>query len=973
MGFERAQCKCGANFWHYSTVTPNTCGDSQCDQKYGFIGHVRGIGKKSNQKFTPKDAWDSFSRALTSTDPACTPIKRYPVVARWRDDVDFVQAGIYCFQPYCVTGELQPPANPLICPQFCVRFNDLDNIGITGRHYSGFVMLGIQAFNNKNLPMPDGKEFWMDECLLANYKWLTQELCIPAEEITFIEDVWAGGGNLGPSIEYFVQGLEVGNMVFMQFKTFPDGRREELDVRVIDVGIGLERIPWLINGSSTSYLDVFPIAYKYLSELTGVEPNTEVWSKFGPLSCLLNVDEVDDLSKTWQWIADQIGMDVPTVRRAIEPVRDLYIVLDHTRTLLMTIQDGSLPQNTGGGSNIRNVIRRAFAILKKNGWFEKIGGIDGLLMVCEKHKEDLSQLYGQFSPYSSFGDILRREYQLYNTHDIEQRKKLDNILKKKLGKEVDGKKLTLEDWIVCITGHGISADLIEQISGEPVPLNLWYEIDYRQQQTMKLAAPQLYSLATVDATVSLYEDEFDHRKLTFQDSKVVEVLPIMTDPEMPLGMVILDKSPFYPTSGGQDHDTGALIIDGKEHKVVDCIRVGPCVLHQIEPPFKTRDQVMGKTVDGYVDASRRDQLRIHHTATHIIYATCRKVLGPHVWQNGARKKVSEAHLDITHYSALTFEQMMQIEQEANKVIRAGKAITKNTQQKDVAEQRYGFHLYQGGVVPGNSLRIVNIADTDTEACCGTHCDNTSEVGLIKLLSARRVTDGVVRLTYVAGDRALEELAKQSTVIDTLANNLSVQHEHVVDTATSFFKQALVLQKRVASQGEQILEYQLKLITADPHNKLFLCPTDENTPTLYITKLQPYYKQLKEQGKVVVFLGATFIYGFVGDLTKFNLETTLKQWLNDNHQSDQIKASTTLVKNEQGQYIAVPVENAEEIRATFKAPQLVVKNKVQGTVAAEGTKKASKVDVSDVALFQCFTLYGHAKLVNQFGASGFVTL
>ena len=99
-----------------------------------------------------------FERSLTSSRVPCESIKRYPVVARWRNDVDYVAAGIYCFQPYCVTGELDPPANPLICPQFCVRFNDLDNIGLTGRHYSGFIMLGIQVFN-----YPDKYVFFKDE------------------------------------------------------------------------------------------------------------------------------------------------------------------------------------------------------------------------------------------------------------------------------------------------------------------------------------------------------------------------------------------------------------------------------------------------------------------------------------------------------------------------------------------------------------------------------------------------------------------------------------------------------------------------------------------------------------------------------------------------------------------------------------------------------------------------------------------
>jgi alanyl-tRNA synthetase len=221
-----------------------------------------------------------FEKSLTSARVPCESIKRYPVVARWRNDVDYVAAGIYCFQPYCVTGELDPPANPLICPQFCVRFNDLDNIGLTGRHYSGFIMLGIQVFN-----YPDKYVFFKDECIEFNYRWLTEELEIDPDEITFIEDVWAGGGNLGPSIEYFVRGLEVGNMVFMQYKTFHDGSREELQIKIIDTGIGLERIAWLYNGTPTSYVDTFQNALEYLTSKLGVEIKSEIWEKFGPFSC----------------------------------------------------------------------------------------------------------------------------------------------------------------------------------------------------------------------------------------------------------------------------------------------------------------------------------------------------------------------------------------------------------------------------------------------------------------------------------------------------------------------------------------------------------------------------------------------------------------------------------------------------------------------------------------------------------------
>ena len=152
-----------------------------------------------------------------------------------------------------------------------MRFNDLDNIGLTGRHYSGFIMLGIQVFN-----YPENFVFFKEECVEFNFKWLTEELGIPKEEITFVEDVWAGGGNLGPSIEYFVRGLELGNMVFMQYKTFHDGSREELKIKIIDTGIGLERIAWLMNGTATSYMDTFRNAFEWFTTKTKLDVNLEI-------------------------------------------------------------------------------------------------------------------------------------------------------------------------------------------------------------------------------------------------------------------------------------------------------------------------------------------------------------------------------------------------------------------------------------------------------------------------------------------------------------------------------------------------------------------------------------------------------------------------------------------------------------------------------------------------------------------------
>lgn len=456
-------------------------------------------------------------------------------------------AGIYCFQPYCVTGELDPPANPLICPQFCARFNDLDNIGLTGRHYSGFIMLGIQVFNK-----PDDYKFFKEECVEFNYRWLTETLGIDPDDITFVEDVWAGGGNLGPSVEYFVRGLEVGNMVFMQYKTFHDGSREELAVKVIDVGIGLERIAWLNNGTYTSYSDTFKHAMEYFQAKTGVELNEEVWTKYGPYSCTLNIDEVADIEQTWQALSNKIDVPVDQLKNSIQTVKEMFIVLDHTRTILIIISDGSLPSNVGGGGNVRNILRRSFAIMKQRGWWDLIGGMDGFIEIFEQHKRDLFGIYGEFPEYKSFRAIIEGEYERWMTTDEAQAVNLNKLLQKK--KNV----LTIDDWILAMTSWGIPVDTISKISGQPIPGNLYYEIATRQEKVMKAPEKILYNTIHLPETKSIY---FDANKQMDFTGRIVDVFANQLE-ENKLNLVILDQSCFYPTSGGQLHDTGKLSIEG---------------------------------------------------------------------------------------------------------------------------------------------------------------------------------------------------------------------------------------------------------------------------------------------------------------------------------------------------------------------------------------------------------------------------
>ena len=297
-----------------------------------------------------------------------------------------------------------------------------------------------------------------------------------------------------------------------------------------------------------------------------------------------------------------------------------------------------------------------------------------------------------------------------------------------------------------MTSWGIPVDTIAKLSGQPAPGNLYYEIATRQEKVMKAPEKILYNTIHLPETRCIYFD--DNKQMDFT-GRIVAVFANQLE-ENKLNLVILDQSCFYPTSGGQQNDTGTLTIEGLDVvcNVVDAIKVGKCVLHKIDQELPADVDFTGRTVNGSVNAERRAQMQAHHTGTHLVFAACRKVLGPHVWQAGAKKTEKKAHLDITHFQSISRAQEQEIENTANRLINAGHNISKGFMNKAEAEQQFGFSLYQGGIVPGNSLRVVNIEGVDTEACCGTHADNTSEVGWVRILRSSRISDGIVRLEYV---------------------------------------------------------------------------------------------------------------------------------------------------------------------------------------------------------------------------------
>lgn len=198
-----------------------------------------------------------------------------------------------------------------------------------------------------------------------------------------------------------------------------------------------------------------------------------------------------------------------------------------------------------------------------------------------------------------------------------------------------------------MTSWGIPVDTISKIAKTPAPGNLYYEISQRQEKVMKAPEKILYSTIHLPETRSIYFE--DTHKLDF-NAQIVAIFNNQLE-QGARNLVILDQSCFYPTSGGQANDEGTLKIEGLEgdFKVLDCIKVGKCVLHKVDREIPEDFEFEGKAVEGLVDGERRAQLQAHHTGTHIIFASCRKVLGPHIWQAGAKKTTKKAHLDITHF------------------------------------------------------------------------------------------------------------------------------------------------------------------------------------------------------------------------------------------------------------------------------------------------------------------------------------
>ena len=273
--------------------------------------------------------------------------------------------------------------------------------------------------------------------------------------------------------------------------------------------------------------------------------------------------------------------------------------------------------------------------------------------------------------------------------------------------------------------------------------------------------------------------------------------------------VILEETYFYPTSGGQLHDLGKI----NDNELVDVFKQGKIVIHVLKesPNFKE-----GDSVEGQIDLKRRMQLAKHHTATHIVNAAARKILGSHINQAGAKKDIDKATIDLTHYENITDEQLHEIEKEANRLVKEGIHVESKFMPRTEAEQAYGMNIYQGGAVPGKTLRIVDIEGVDVEACGGTHLNNTSEAGEIKILKTAKISDGIVRLYFTAGDAAQKEKHQETEILEEAARLLHVNVNQLPGRVSELFEKWKMAGKAVEKKKE-INASDLELKSADIFN------------------------------------------------------------------------------------------------------------------------------------------------------------
>ena len=709
--------------------------------------------------------------------------KRYPSSSLVPSDPSLLlaNAGMNQFKEYYQGIKTMKEIGATSC-QKCLRTNDIDNIG-DSRHLSFFEMLGNFSFGGYTkrdactwamefISSPEHLGLPLDRLYFTVFTdddeaiEIWKSLGVAEDHITRLgedDNFWAAGptGPCGPCSEiYFDQGpefegeapgddgdryLEFWNLVFTQFDRQEDGSLPELPHRNIDTGMGLERIAAIMQHEGTNYEgDIMRTLISLGEKLSGKKYHS--------------IDEID---------------------------RSLRILADHSRAVTFMIGDGILPGNEGRSYILRRLLRRAV-------YHGRLLGIQGTFMAEYAHEVAvlLGAEYPELVEKSALIDgILTAEEERFGaTLDAGESK-----LTAELEQLEDGAQLSGEVAFLLHDTYGFPIDLTREIAanaGHVVDMDAFDAAMTEQRERARKSAnrdawgnAQSIWVALSDRLDETVFDGYDNNELSgvrvvalVQDGQEVESASAGSEVE-----VVLDRTPFYAEMGGQVGDTGKLTAPGLYVHVTDTKhRDGSLESHVGVVEEGTIS--VGDSVTATIDAGRRELIRRNHTATHLLDAALKKVLGDHVNQAGSLVAPDRMRFDFTHFEALTKDELDRIEGMVNAEIFAAKPVV--TQIMSIEDAKAAGAVALFGEKYGDVVRVVSAGAEDTpfsrELCGGTHAGNTADLGLFKIISESSVGSNSRRIEAVTSMGAIEYVDERLAQLDEVAAALKVRPSAVAD-------------------------------------------------------------------------------------------------------------------------------------------------------------------------------------------------
>ena len=692
-------------------------------------------------------------------------MKSFSLVPHNDNSLLLINAGMAPLKPY-FTGQEIPPRRRVTTCQKCVRTGDIDNVGKTARHLTFFEMLGNFSFG----------DYFKHEAIAWSWEFLTQvlgleedrlypsiygeddeafeiwtkEVGVPAEKITrFYRDpvtgecdnFWEhGAGPCGPCSEiYYDRGekygcgdpgckvgcecdrfMEVWNNVFTQFNGDGKGGYEELENKNIDTGMGLERLAVVMQDVDSVFdIDTMKAIRDKVCELSGKT---------------YQIDAMDDVS--------------------------IRLITDHIRSATFLVSDGVRPTNEGRGYVLRRLIRRA----ARHG---RILGIDGLFLaklsqtVIDECKDGYSELEEK---KDYIFKILTEEEKSFNK-TIDQGLEILAVMMDEM-QEKGEKQLSGENTFKLYDTYGFPTDLTAEILEEKGFSydEAGFAAALEEQRTRARAARKVTTYMGADATVFEQVDpaittEFVGYDTLTADSKVTVLATeelVDTIAEGDRGTIVVEKTPFYATMGGQQGDKGIIETPNGKFVVEDTVKlVGNKYGHV--GYMESGMIAMGDVVTLTVDKELREETCRNHSATHLLQKALREVLGTHVEQAGSYQDPERTRFDFSHFSAMTAEELKQVEEKVNAKI--AEAIPVQTDVMTVEEAKKTGAMALFGEKYGETVRVVSMGDFSKEFCGGTHVKNTSEIVAFKIISESGVAAGTRRIEALTGNHVFEYYSK----------------------------------------------------------------------------------------------------------------------------------------------------------------------------------------------------------------------